>query len=78
MLYRLPSVAQWVNLNAVPQAAVELQVRFPARHSGLRIHHCCSCDRLQFLLRFDPWPREIPYAVSVNIKKKKNAIYYDM
>ena len=35
--------------------SVEVQVRCPTRHSGLRIWHCYSC-RSKLWLGFDPWP----------------------
>ena len=60
-------VAQWVkNLTEASQVTGEAQVGSPAWRSGLKDP---ALPRLQ--LRFNPWPRELPYAAGAGIIKRK-------
>ena len=68
----VPAVVQWVKSPIAAQVVVELWVRSPARHSGLKdpalLQLWC---RLQLWFRFSPWPWELTYVVDVAIKEKK-------
>ena len=59
-------MVQWVkNPSAVTQVTLEVQVRSPALHSGLK-------DPTLLQLRFDPWHRNFYMPWMQPLKKKEN------
>ena len=69
----VPTMVQWVkNPTAVAWVTVEAQVRPPALCSGLKDPTLPQLQlKPQLGLRFNPWPREFPYAASTAIKTNK-------
>ena len=65
-------MAQWVkNLTAVALVAAEAWVQSPTQCSGLKIQHCHSCVVGHSCSLDSLLARELPYALSVAIKKKR-------
>ena len=63
----VPAVVQWVkNPATAAQVTAEVQVQSPAQHSGFK-----DPALLKLWLGFNPWPRELAYAMGAAIKKKK-------
>ena len=63
-------MVQWAkNPTAVAWVVAEMRVESPAGYSGLKFPVLLQLQcRSQLWLRFNPWPRELPYAVGVTIK----------
>ena len=67
----VPAVVQWVkNPTSAAQTDAEARVRSLAPHSVLTDPELLQLwRRWKLQLGFNPWPRELPYAVGAAIKK---------
>lgn len=81
--WRIPTVVQWANnLTAATGIVAKVQVQSLAWFSGLRI--CCCTTRYGIgymwlrasvaVAQIQPLTQELPHALGVPLKKKKNAI----